>query len=59
MAWNALEHQMVISDNMRQFVSPELTRSSVLCLKRFINAASHIPEEYTVSKTQFVDFFLL
>ncbi|KAJ1369355.1 hypothetical protein KIN20_030792 [Parelaphostrongylus tenuis] len=39
LAWSALEHQLV-SESAANFVSPELTRSSLLCMKRMLSAAS-------------------
>uniref|UniRef100_A0A0K0D6F0 HECT domain-containing protein n=1 Tax=Angiostrongylus cantonensis TaxID=6313 RepID=A0A0K0D6F0_ANGCA len=39
LAWAALEHQLV-SEGAAEFVSPELTRSSLLCMKRLLSAAS-------------------
>ncbi|VDL71450.1 unnamed protein product [Nippostrongylus brasiliensis] len=44
LAWTALEHQLV-SEAVANFVSPELTRSSLLCMKRLLSAAS-CPVEY-------------
>ncbi|EPB77776.1 hypothetical protein ANCCEY_03129 [Ancylostoma ceylanicum] len=43
LAWAALEHQLV-SEAVANFVSPELTRSSLLCLKRLLSAASCLVE---------------
>lgn len=39
LAWAALEHQL-ISEGAAHFISPELTRSSLLCMKRLLSAAS-------------------
>ncbi|VDO44149.1 unnamed protein product [Haemonchus placei] len=43
LAWASLEHQLV-SEAVANFVSPELTRSSFLCLRRLISAASTAAE---------------
>ncbi|KAK6752632.1 hypothetical protein RB195_003817 [Necator americanus] len=43
LSWSALEHQLV-SGAIAKFVSPELTRSSLLCLKRLLSAASCLVE---------------
>ncbi|PIO64629.1 hypothetical protein TELCIR_13735 [Teladorsagia circumcincta] len=39
LAWASLEHQLV-SEAVANFISPELTRSSFLCLRRLLSAAS-------------------
>ena len=39
---------MIMDENTRRVVSPELTRSSIHCLKRFIYSASNIPDDLPV-----------
>uniref|UniRef100_A0A1I7WB40 WASH complex subunit strumpellin n=1 Tax=Heterorhabditis bacteriophora TaxID=37862 RepID=A0A1I7WB40_HETBA len=43
LAWSSVEHQFV-TNAAADMISPELTRSTLLCLKRIINAASNSTE---------------